>query len=172
MAKFKAAAVFSSNMVLQREKNVRVFGTGKNGESVIVSICGNTAVTQVADEKWCVTLPAMKAGGPYEMKISNGEETIVFGNVMIGEVWLAGGQSNMELELQNCMGGKDFLANDKTENVRYYYTQKNCNMDEKFFRDEETQAGAVLTAKAQERGAQLRISTQRSLPQGLALLSE
>lgn len=113
MAKFKAAAVFSSNMVLQREKNVRVFGTGKNGESVIVSICGNKAVTEVADEKWCVTLPAMKAGGPYEMKISNGEETIVFGNVMIGEVWLAGGQSNMELELQNCMGGKDFLANDK-----------------------------------------------------------
>ena len=112
-------------------------GTGKNGESVIVSICGNKAVTEVADEKWCVTLPAMKAGGPYEMKISNGEETIVFGNVMIGEVWLAGGQSNMELELQNCMGGKDFLANDKTENVRYYYTQKNCNMDEKFFRDEE-----------------------------------
>ena len=101
MAKFKAAAVFSSNMVLQREKNVRVFGTGKNGESVIVSICGNKAVTEVADEKWCVTLPAMKAGGPYEMKISNGEETIVFGNVMIGEVWLAGGQSNMELELQN-----------------------------------------------------------------------
>ena len=110
MAKFKAAAVFSSNMVLQREKNVRVFGTGKNGESVIVSICTNKAVTEVVDEKWCVTLPAMKAGGPYEMKISNGEETIVFGNVMIGEVWLAGGQSNMELELQNCMGGKDFLA--------------------------------------------------------------
>lgn len=51
MAKFKAAAVFSSNMVLQREKNVRVFGTGKNGESVIVSICGNKAVTEVADEK-------------------------------------------------------------------------------------------------------------------------
>ena len=46
MAKFKAAAVFSSNMVLQREKNVRVFGTGKNGESVIVSICGNKAVTE------------------------------------------------------------------------------------------------------------------------------
>ena len=49
MAKFKAAAVFSSNMVLQREKNVRVFGTGKNGESVIVSICTNKAVTEVAD---------------------------------------------------------------------------------------------------------------------------
>ena len=50
MAKFKAAAVFSSNMVLQRDKNVRVFGTGKDGESIIVSICGNTAVTQVADK--------------------------------------------------------------------------------------------------------------------------
>ena len=172
MAKFKAAAVFSSNMVLQREKNVRVFGTGKNGESVIVSICGNKAVTEVADEKWCVTLPAMKAGGPYEMKISNGEETIVFGNVMIGEVWLAGGQSNMELELQNCTGGKDFLANDKTENVRYYYTQKTATWMKSSSVTKKTQAGAVLTAKAQERGAQLRISTQRSLPQGLALLSE
>ena len=43
----------------------------------------------------------------------------------------------MELELQNCLGGKDYLANDKEPNVRYYYTQKNCNMDEKFFLDEE-----------------------------------
>ena len=113
MAKFKAAAVFSSNMVIQRDKNVKVFGTGSNGESVIVSFCGNTAVTEVTDEKWSVVLPAMKAGGPYEMKISNGEDTIVFSNVMIGEVWLAGGQSNMELELQNCLGGKDYLENDK-----------------------------------------------------------
>ncbi len=137
MAKFKAAAVFSSNMVLQREKSICVFGTGKSGDDVIVSFCGNAATTKITDEKWSVYLPPMSAGGPYEMKISNGETTIVFSNVMVGEVWLAGGQSNMELELQNCKGGKDVLATDKNPNVRFYYTQKNCYMDDKFFADEE-----------------------------------
>lgn len=137
MAKFKAAAVFSSNMVLQRDKNINVFGSGKTGENVIVSINGNTVSTKIKDEKWTAILPPMQAGGPFEMKISDGDSTIVFYNVMLGEVWLAGGQSNMELELQNCKNGKDVLATDKDTNVRFYYTQKQCFMDEKFYINEE-----------------------------------
>lgn len=137
MAKFKAAAVFSSNMVLQREKDVKIFGGGSNGDTVTVTFCGNTVSARVREEKWCVVLPPMPAGGPYEMAVSNGKDTFTFTNVMVGEVWLAGGQSNMELELQNCTNGKETLQTDKTPHVRYYYTQKNCVMDEKFFADEE-----------------------------------
>ena len=52
---------------------------------------------------------------------------------MIGEVWLAGGQSNMELELQNSLNGKEVLANIKDVNVRFYYTKKNAYIDEFFY---------------------------------------
>lgn len=137
MARFRAAAVFSSNMVIQRDKCVKVFGYGRDGDRVTVSFCNNSAFSYVSSERWCVMLPPMPAGGPYEMTVSDGTDTVTFYNVMIGEVWLAGGQSNMELELQNCLNGKQTLEQDKEPNVRFYYTQKNCYMDEKFFADEE-----------------------------------
>lgn len=137
MSKFKAAAVFSSNMVLQRNAYVKIFGTGKSGDSVIAMINGVSAKAVIDNEKWTIVLPPMPAGGPYTLTITDGDTSYTFDNVMVGEVWLAGGQSNMELELQNCKGGKEVLATDKNPNVRYYYTQKNCYMDEKFFRDEE-----------------------------------
>ncbi len=136
MAEFKTAAVFSSNMVLQRDTSVRIFGEGENGKTVTVSVNGITSAAEVINERWCAVLPSCPAGGPYTMTVTDGEKELRFDNVVYGEVWLAGGQSNMELELQNCKGGADALKNDKEPNVRYYYTQKNCNMDEKFFEDE------------------------------------
>lgn len=135
--KFKAASVFSSNMVLQREKNIAVFGYGENGKTVTVSFCGTEKTAKIKYGRWMTRLPAMKAGGPYEMTISCEGESYHFTNIMIGEVWLAGGQSNMELELQNCTGGQDFLKNDKGVNVRFYYTQKKVLADDDFIECEE-----------------------------------
>ena len=66
----------------------------------------------------------MEAGGPYELEVSDGNETKKYIDIMLGEVWLAGGQSNMELELQNSKNGKEVCANVKDEGVRYYYTPK------------------------------------------------
>ena len=51
----------------------------------------------------------MEAGGPYELEVSDGNETKKYIDIMFGEVWLAGGQSNMELELQNSKNGKRFV---------------------------------------------------------------
>ncbi len=137
MAKFRAAAVFSNNMVLQRDKNINVFGYGENGAEVTVNFCGNTAKATVKDEKWQCVLPPMAAGGAYEMTVSCSDTVITFVNVMVGEVWLAGGQSNMELELQNCAGGKEVLENDKNTNVRFYYTQKHMITESDFYAAEE-----------------------------------
>lgn len=136
MTQFQTAAVFSNDMVLQRDKNIPVFGYGNEGEEVIISILDKKAHARVINGRWTAYLPPMKAGGPYEMTVTCKDETITFYNVMIGEVWLAGGQSNMEFELQNCTGGRECLSSDKGVNVRYYYTQKNCHIDEKFLADE------------------------------------
>ena len=129
---FTVASVYSSNMVLQRDKNVVIRGEADDGAKVAAEINGVKSETIAADGKWRVVLPPMKAGGPYELTIScsdGGEKR--FTNVMIGEVWLCGGQSNMELELQNCKGGKEVLEALTPEcNVRFYYTNKKSIIDE------------------------------------------
>ncbi len=137
MTKFKAASVFSDNMVLQRDKNINVFGYGTDGDTVAVNFCGNTETTVIKDGKWLCILPPHSAGEGYEMTVSCKEYSRTFRNVAVGEVWLAGGQSNMELELQNCAGGADYLKNDKNPNVRFYYTQKYMISEPDFFEKEE-----------------------------------
>lgn len=140
----QAAAVFSDNMVLQREKKLRVFGRGDEGSRVRVTLCGKTGDTVCRDGKWVVYLPALPAAEGAAMEISDGTDTIRFENIAIGEVWLAGGQSNMELELQNADGGKELLRggvkeNNILEKIRFYYTPKvACEGEELLAREEES----------------------------------
>lgn len=136
MTDFRIAAVFSDNMVLQRNAFINVFGEGNNGEVVTVSFDGAEARTRISDGKWLVRLPKHEAGENYTMSVRCGAFEKTFANVAVGEVWLAGGQSNMELELQNCKTGKDSLENDKNPNVRFYYTQKKCYIDDEFLESE------------------------------------
>lgn len=129
---FKAAAVFSDNMVLQRGKNVSVWGEADEGGRVTAEICGISVSCGISGGRWTLTLPPMQAGGPYELVLSvDGNEARRFTNVMIGEVWLCGGQSNMELELQNEKNGKAELAA-LTEDtpIRFYYTNKVGSVEE------------------------------------------
>lgn len=136
MGILSCAPVFSDNMVLQRNKNIAVFGMAYDNMKVTVMLNGKTVEATAKDHKWSVLLPPMEAGGPYEMTVLSGDERITFCNIMIGEVWLAGGQSNMELELQNSLGGKKVLENIDSANVRFYYTKKNPYIDEFFYADE------------------------------------
>lgn len=137
MADFKVAAIFSNKMVLQRGKNISVFGTGADGAEVTVEFEGAITKTTVKKGKWLATLPPHIGGEGFTMTVRCGGKEKRFEDVAVGEVWLAGGQSNMELELGGCKTGQERLKNDVTPNVRFYYTQKNCYMDEKFYRDEE-----------------------------------
>lgn len=133
MGNFQVAAVFSNHMVLQRDKNVRIFGQGHEFNTVILDFMGENYSTVVKDGKWLIILPPMSAGVGYDMSITCNEENITFHNIAIGDVYLAGGQSNMEMELQNCKDGLDMLHNDNNPNVRYYYTNKNAVMDDDFY---------------------------------------
>jgi sialate O-acetylesterase len=136
----KAAAVFSNNMVLQREKNINIWGTSSNGSRVTVTLAGHSASAKVTEGKWMAILPCLPAGGPYAVNISDGDSSILFDNVMIGEVWLAGGQSNMELELQNSKDGRTVVDNINNSNVRFYNVQRLSYIDEEFFEKESENA--------------------------------
>ena len=121
---FETAGVFSDNMVLQRDKNIKVFGTAKC-DNITVEFNGETVTTEVMCGEWTAVLPAMKAKDGLTMLVTNGVTSCEFKNVSIGEVWLAGGQSNMELELQNAKDGNAYLGELKSDiPVRFYYTNK------------------------------------------------
>ncbi len=133
------AAVFSDHCVLQRNKEIRVWGIADDDVKVCVTLGGISAEAIAACNKWEVTLPAMEAGGPYTMTLSgDGEHFRTLEDIMIGEVWLAGGQSNMEFELRQEADGKAAIERAKTENVRFYYVQKKAFIDAHFYEKERT----------------------------------
>jgi sialate O-acetylesterase len=94
-AEVKPSALFSDHMVLQSGISVPVWGKAEPGEVVKVTLKGQSqSATAGQDGKWMVRLGKLKAGGPYEMQIQ-GKNTITVKDVLVGEVWLGSGQSNM-----------------------------------------------------------------------------
>ena len=107
-AEVRLPKIFGSHMVLQQGKPIQVWGWANPGESATVQIgaAKQTAVANAQGE-WKLSLPAMKAGGPHLMKV-HGTNEIVMENIMIGEVWLCSGQSNMEMPLSGWGKIKNF----------------------------------------------------------------
>lgn len=96
-AQLKPANIFNNHMVLQRNAPLNIWGWASPGETVTVSINGLSA-SGVADDKgkWLVTLNAIDAGGPYSLVIKGRNQQKVLKDILIGDVWLCSGQSNME----------------------------------------------------------------------------
>lgn len=88
--------IFTDNMVLQRDAPIHVWGWASPGETVKVVLNGKTVSVKTArNGKWLVKLPVMTAGGPYTLSVE-GKNTITLTNVLIGDVWICSGQSNMQ----------------------------------------------------------------------------
>lgn len=137
MGALKPAAIFTDHMVVQMGKPVTVWGHDYSGKKITASFCGYTADTMCIDNKWEIIFPPVNTyGGPYEMTLTDGDETVTLADIMVGEVWIAGGQSNMELELQNEEHGAKELKICGDTNIRFYYTKKNPYIDEFFYIDE------------------------------------
>lgn len=130
------APIFSNHMVLQREKPIHIWGTGTNGELVTVNLGECACSAPVIAQKWEVTLPPLPAGGAYTLTIRTDTEEIIFSDIMIGEVWLCGGQSNMELALIDSDEPLSALGFCKNANVRLYHVCKRGFLDETFFEEE------------------------------------
>jgi len=101
-AQLRASRLIGDGMVMQRSARVPVWGWAKPGARVSVTFDGKrysgTADTAGA---WKVTLPAMKAGGPHAMTIASNGDTLRVGDILVGDVWVASGQSNMEWVVAN-----------------------------------------------------------------------
>lgn len=126
---FRLASVFSDHMVLSRNHPIRLFGEAESGTRIMATLNGSTASATAREHRFEIVLPPMTAEGPHILTVTCGDETLAFYDVMIGEVYLAGGQSNMELELQNADDGKRLVAEANHPDIRFYNVPKQPWLD-------------------------------------------
>ncbi len=119
-AAVKLPALISDNMVLQQRMPARSWGSATPGEEVTVTL-GQTTVKAftLEDGRFEVFLPPLNAGGPYELTIA-GSNTITIKNVLIGEVWVASGQSNMVWLLRNSTNAEKEIAAANHLQIRFF----------------------------------------------------
>jgi sialate O-acetylesterase len=115
------AGIFTDNMVLQRDMALPVWGTADGGEKVAVSIEGQKIETEASPQgQWRVELKPLKAGGPYELRIDGAKNQIALKNVLVGDVWIASGQSNMELNVQSAANAPAEIAGSANSKIRLF----------------------------------------------------
>ena len=137
MKNIYCASIFSDHCVLQRNKPIRIWGTGATDTTVQVTLNGQTASCTIMDHDWSVELPAMEAGGPYTLDIScEGRVYESINDIMIGEVWLAGGQSNMEYKLEQDGDGATAMEQAAHTSVRFFQVPQLAYKDDYYYQTE------------------------------------
>jgi len=133
-------AIFSDNMVLQQNTQVSFWGKAEPDSKVFVkSSWGESSSTTVnQDHSWLLKLKTPKAGGPFEVNLQVGDSTITYKNVLIGEVWLCSGQSNMEMPLQGWLpespidNSKEVIEKSDYPQIRLFTVQRAFSNKEEF----------------------------------------
>jgi sialate O-acetylesterase len=123
-AEIKLPALVGSHMVLQREKPIHIWGFASPKERVTITF-NNKSIHIIAAEngKWNAILPKMSAGGPYNMTLK-AKNTIVLRDILIGDVWICSGQSNMEFALQTGLNASQEIAEANYPNIRLFTVDK------------------------------------------------
>ncbi len=111
--------LFTDNMVLQQGMEIPVWGWADEGESVTVTLGDQSAQTTTQNGQWMVRLGKQPAGGPLEMKIKGNNE-IVVKNVLVGEVWVCSGQSNMQMNVQSVDNAEEEINNANYPNIHLF----------------------------------------------------
>jgi hypothetical protein len=125
LADVRLPAIFSDHLVLQRDASVPVWGWAEPGEEVSVSVAGETQTTKAnKDGKWMVKLAHLKAGGPHTMTVK-GKNTLTINDVLVGEVWLGSGQSNMAMLVQSSNNYEQEKAAANFPQLRMFTVERN-----------------------------------------------
>ena len=124
-AEVRLPSIIGDNMVLQRGVKVRIWGKANAGERITVTF-DRKSVNTVADAqgRWQVWLGPLKAGGPSELTIK-GDNVLTIKNVLVGEVWICSGQSNMEWALVNTVDGAEAVAQANYPEIRLFTVEHN-----------------------------------------------
>lgn len=129
-AEVRLPAIISDNMVLQQGTKVRIWGNARAGERVIVTF-QNKSSEAVADAggRWQVFVGPLKSGGPASELTVKGDNTLTIKNVLVGEVWLCSGQSNMEWPLANTIGSAETMAQANYPEIRMFRVEHHTSTE-------------------------------------------
>jgi sialate O-acetylesterase len=124
-------SIFGDHMVLQQGKDLPVWGKAKPGEKVTVTIGVQTAETKAgADGKWIMRLKPMPVNhDPVEVKVTSGAQTKTFIDVLVGDVWLCSGQSNMAMGIGNMKTGKQVVAKADHPKLRLFQVERQVGFE-------------------------------------------
>jgi len=118
-AEVRLAGLFCDNMVLQQGMRAPIWGWADAGEAIEISIGGKRVATECADGEWRARLPKLKVGGPYQLVVE-GSNLILLTNVLVGEVWICSGQSNMEWPLSRSFESQEDMASSANAQIRLF----------------------------------------------------
>ena len=121
LAAVELPSIFTDNMVLQRDRAVPVWGTGRAGEAVSVQFAGQTVSTTAGkDGRWQVKLAPLAASSDGATLTVKGDTTLTRSNVLVGDVWLCAGQSNMQYGLQSITGSRKLIEAFPNPDIRLF----------------------------------------------------
>ncbi|HQY89326.1 MAG TPA: hypothetical protein PK402_11755, partial [Tepidisphaeraceae bacterium] len=164
-------AMFGDHMVLQRGAPIPIFGSATSGESITVEFDGQKKSTRAGEDgKWRIDLDAHEAGGPFELIVTGEKGVTKFVDVLVGEVWIASGQSNMEMPLRDAIDGQNEAKKSNYPSIRMLQVPHVASDDPKTdFAGEWTsttpESAAQFSAVAQYFGR--RLQSEIDVPIGL-----
>jgi len=143
-AQIRLPRLVSDGMVLQRGTATRIWGEASPGEEVKITFTDSVyMVTTNADGKWQLMLAVPEAGGPYQMKLE-GKNEIVLNNILVGEVWVSSGQSNMDLTMERASPlYPDIIKNCENSQIRYFEVPDRYNFKQP---QEDLEGGSWMSA--------------------------
>jgi sialate O-acetylesterase len=120
------AAIFSDHAVLQRDRPIEVWGTAGTGEQITVTLAGATRKTQAgADGRWAVAMPTLPAGGPHTLVARTANRLQEVHDLLVGDVWLCSGQSNMEFRVHSALNAAWEAAHSANDGIRHVAIPRN-----------------------------------------------
>ncbi|OYU55419.1 MAG: sialate O-acetylesterase [Chitinophagaceae bacterium BSSC1] len=124
-SQLSVAKIFNHHMVLQRGQEIPVWGSAPIGKTVTIRLNQSIQKAQVdAKGNWKVIFPMMQAGGPYQMTIATEQQQLDFSDIMIGEVWVCSGQSNMDWTLKDAFKFREERAGQPVPDIRQFYVPR------------------------------------------------
>ncbi|WP_431217312.1 sialate O-acetylesterase [Puia sp. P3] len=123
--------IFSDNMVFQRDQPVKIWGYAPNNKKLTVTFHGQTRTPVAgANGKWSATFPPTPYGGPFELKIAGSTNSLTYKNIIIGDVWVCSGQSNMEFPVSGWSSVNNYqyeIAHAEYPNIRLFTVKKSIS---------------------------------------------
>ena len=131
----KLPSIFNDNMILQQDSNVSIWGWSKSRSSISITVSWNekTLITNSDDNgKWIINIKTPKSGKSHEISLKSGDQKISLSNILMGEVWIASGQSNMQMNLKGynnepVLGANDAIANSNNSEIRFFTVERNTS---------------------------------------------